>query len=367
MRIGILGGGQLGRMLALAGLPMGFKFRVLDPTPSPPAAIVAEHILGEYEDHAALADFVSGLDVVTYEFENVPVAAARWLADRVPVNPPPDALEAAQDRLTEKMFFQHLGVPTPPFRAVNSRADLDNAAREIGLPAVLKTRRFGYDGKGQMTIRDSADVDPAWERLGGRPLIFEQFVSFDREVSLLAVRGQDRAVAAYPLIENYHQDGILRRSIAPVVDPAVQELAEQHVRRALEQLKYVGVMAVEFFQLGKQLFVNEMAPRVHNSGHWTIEGAATSQFANHIRAIAGLPLGETRVTGAVAMINLIGELPDEAVVLRVPGSSFHNYGKSPRPNRKVGHVAITACDYESLQERLNALAKVAPATITVSR
>jgi 5-(carboxyamino)imidazole ribonucleotide synthase len=358
MTIGILGGGQLGRMLALAGLPMGLKFRILDPAPSPPAAVAAEHVLGEYDDHAALADFVAGLNVVTYEFENVPVTAARWLAERVPVYPPPAALAAAQDRLTEKTFFQNLGVPTPGFRAIDTRADLDAAVLDIGLPAMLKTRRFGYDGKGQVALRSPADVAGAWERLGGRPLLYEQLVPFDRELSLLAVRGRDGATVYYPLIENSHRDGILRRSIAPFNDPKLQQLAEQHVHLALDQLNYVGVLAVEFFQLGEQLLVNEMAPRVHNSGHWTIEGAATSQFANHLRAIAGWPLGETRVASPAAMINLIGELPCIAEVLRIPGTSLHDYGKSPRPNREVGHITLTAADRDELSQRLNAILRL---------
>lgn len=363
MRIGILGGGQLGRMLALAGLPMGLKFRFLDPAPLPPAAVAAEHIPGEYEDHAALADFVANLDIVTYEFENVPVAAARWLAARVPVYPPPAALEAAQDRLREKSFFQELGVPTPSFCAVDSRNDLEDAVRAIGLPGVLKTRRFGYDGKGQLALRSTEHVAQAWERLGGRPLIYEQLVPFDRELSLLVVRGLDGAIAYYPLIENHHREGILRRSIAPVNAPGLQDLAEQYVRRALNQMNYVGVLAVEFFQVGEQLLINEMAPRVHNSGHWTIEAAATSQFANHVRAIAGWPLGETRVFGAAAMINLIGSLPEIDRVLRVPGTSFHDYGKAPRPNRKVGHVAVTAPDRISLDERLTMLEEIIPSRI----
>ncbi len=355
MMIGILGGGQLGRMIALAGVPMGMKFRVLDPAPSPPAIVAAEHILGEYEDHAALADFVAGLDVVTYEFENVPVAAARWLAERVPVYPPPVALEAAQDRLTEKTFFQQLDVPTPKFHAVDSRADLDAAVRAIGLPAVVKTRRFGYDGKGQMALRTTGDVETAWERIGGRPLIYEQLVPFDRELSLIAARGVDGQVVYYPLIENVHVEGILRQSIAPASDLSLQSLAEDHVRRALLQLEYVGVLAVEFFQVGQQLLVNEMAPRVHNSGHWTIEGAATSQFANHVRAISGLPLGETRTPCAAAMVNAIGSLPDAEAIMRIPGTSFHDYGKSPRPNRKVGHITVTAATREELEARLHAV------------
>jgi 5-(carboxyamino)imidazole ribonucleotide synthase len=354
MTVGILGGGQLGRMLALAGLNLDWRFRVLDPSRSPPAAVAAEHICGEYDDFAALADFVAGLDVITYEFENVPVTAAEWLSQRVPVFPPPPALAAAQDRLSEKCFFRDLGVPTPPFRAVDGRASFDSALAAVGQPGVLKTRRFGYDGKGQSVITDAATAESAWQRLGGRPLILEQFVRFDREVSLLAVRGRDGAMAFYPLIENHHRDGVLRRSLAPApnLTADLQALAETHGRRALAALDYVGVFAIEFFQLGDTLLVNEMAPRVHNSGHWTIEAAATSQFENHLRAIAGWPLGETGALAPSAMVNLIGAVPNPADVLAVPGARLHAYGKPPRPNRKLGHVTITAPDAATLLGRL---------------
>lgn len=355
MMIGILGGGQLGRMIAVAGLPMGLRFRVLDPGNSPPAAIAAEHILGEYEDHAALADFVAGLDVVTYEFENVPVSTGRWLADRVPVYPPPLALEKAQDRLNEKTFFRQLGIPTPQFLAVDLESDLQAAIAKYGFPAILKTRRFGYDGKGQIPIRTLGDAKTAWQRLGGRPLLFEQIIPFERELSLIAVSDAGGQTAFYPLIQNHHVDGILRRSTVPVADSALQSLAEGYARRALRELKYVGVLAIEFFQLGEQLIVNEMAPRVHNSGHWSIEGAATSQFANHVRAIVGWPLGETRVPCPAAMINLIGKMPSESAVLAVPGAALHDYGKSPRPNRKVGHITVTAPDADRLMARVQSL------------
>jgi len=360
MTVGILGGGQLGRMLALAGLNLDWRFRVLDPSRSPPAAAAADHVCGEFEDFAALADFVAGLDVITYEFENVPVSAANWLAERVPVYPPPRALAAAQDRVSEKSFFRDLDVPTPPFQPVDSRADFDAGLSAIGRPCVLKTRRFGYDGKGQAVITDDSSADAAWKRLGGRPLILEQYVPFDREVSLLAIRGRDGAVASYPLIENHHRDGVLRRSLAPAphLPPPLQRLAEAHARRALEALDYVGVLAIEFFQVDGMLLVNEMAPRVHNSGHWTIESAATSQFENHLRAIAGLPLGETRALAPCAMFNLIGSMPSAADVLAVPGARLHNYGKPPRPNRKLGHVTVTAADAADLAQRITILASV---------
>ncbi len=342
MHIGILGGGQLARMLALAGHPLGCQFRVLEPAAECPAAVVAEHVRGEYDDYQALYRFCQGLDAVTYEFENVPVETARWLAERLPVYPTPKALEVGQERVAEKTFFQNLGIAVPPFAAVASREDLDAAIARIGQPAVLKTTRFGYDGKGQAVLRSPDDVAQTWLVLGGRPLILEGFVPFDRELSILAVRGRNGEQAFYPLVENVHRAGILRRSTAPApnVSPALQGQAERIAGRVLESLGYVGVLAVELFQAGDSLLVNEMAPRVHNSGHWTIEGAETSQFENHVRAVAGLPLGPTTCIGQSVMLNLIGSWPDPAAVLAVPGAHLHLYGKKPRPNRKVGHVTI---------------------------
>jgi len=357
MTIGILGGGQLGRMLAVAGLPMNLRFKCLDPAPSAPAAVAAEQVVGEYEDYAALAEFVAGVDVVTYEFENVPVMAVEWLAQRVPVYPPPAALQIAQDRIHEKQFFAQLGVPVPRFQAIDRQSELLDAIAAIGLPAVVKTRRFGYDGKGQMVLRSPADVSSAWERLGGRPLMIEQLIPFDRELSILAVRDRSGIIVSYPLVENTHRDGILRLSIAPA-EQAPQAMAENFARMALEKLNYVGVLAIEFFDVGGNLLVNEMAPRVHNSGHWSIEGAVTSQFANHVRAVAGLPLGSTEICGAAAMINCIGALPDRAHVLAIPGTHFHDYGKLPRPNRKVGHVTIVASCPEELRKRITQLQNV---------
>jgi 5-(carboxyamino)imidazole ribonucleotide synthase len=357
MIVGILGGGQLGRMLALAGYPLGLRFRVLEPAPESAAEDVAERIPGAFEDPEWLDRFAAGLDVVTYEFENVPVAAVRHLARTVPVYPSAEALEAAQDRLVEKSFLQDLSIPTPPFLAVETHADLEHALDTLGLPAVLKTRRFGYDGKGQWFLHRPEDAADAWRTLSGVPLILEKFVRFDRELSILAVRGRDGSTAFYPLVENHHREGMLRFSRAPAPDltTALQEQAEDHARRVLAALEYVGVLAIEFFQVSDRLLANEMAPRVHNSGHWTIEGAASSQFENHLRAVLGWPLGSTMPLGRLAMLNLIGTLPDCAAVLAVPQVHLHQYGKTPRPGRKLGHVTICAPDDATLTHRLEQL------------
>ena len=354
MRLGILGGGQLGRMIALAGYPLGVRTTVLDPSGEACAAQVCPQIRGEFDDLQALYQLAQASDVVTFEFENVPVESARWLAERVPVFPPPRALEVSQDRFVEKNFLQSLGIPTPPFAAIESRTEFDVAIELIGLPAVLKTRRFGYDGKGQVVIRTLAEVDAAWEKLGGRPLILEAFVPFDRELSMLAVRGRDGQIATYPLVENEHRDGILHRSIAPAGDTGEEltERAAEFASRILGELNYVGMLAIEWFQDGPRLLANEMAPRVHNSGHWTIEGARTSQFENHVRAVCGLPLGRCDAIGVSAMFNFIGAVPDAASVLKLPEAHLHDYGKDPRPGRKVGHVTLRANDAEALNEKL---------------
>jgi 5-(carboxyamino)imidazole ribonucleotide synthase len=348
--VGILGGGQLGWMLGRAGDPLGIRCRFLDPSAEAPAARAGELVVGAYDDPAALDRFAAGLALATYEFENVPVAAAARLAERVPVLPPPRALEVAQDRAAEKTFFESAGIPVAPWRPVATRAELGRALDALGCPAVLKTRRLGYDGKGQHVLRAPADADEAWRRLGGVPAILEGFVRFDRELSVLAVRGRDGATACYPLVENQHADGILRRSLAPApgAAPALQAQAEAYARRVLAMLDYVGVLAIELFEAGGRLLANEMAPRVHNSGHWTIEGAETSQFENHLRAVAALPLGSTAPRGVSAMINLIGAVPDPAAVLDVPGAHLHLYGKAPRPGRKLGHVTVRADDLAAL-------------------
>lgn len=357
MLVGILGGGQLGRMLALAGYPLGLRFRCLDPASEAPMRLVAEHIRGDYEEPQTLQRFGHGLDVVSYEFENVPVVAARTLALTCPVYPPVEALAVAQDRLSEKTLFQQLGIPTPFFTAIDTRAGLDAALAEMGFPVVLKTRRFGYDGKGQAVLRQAEDVAAAWNTLGAFPLILEQFLSFDRELSLLAVRSRSGETVFYPLVENTHRDGILYRSIAPApaLTSELQTLAESYASRVLEALGYVGVLAVELFQVGNRLLANEMAPRVHNSGHWTIEGAETSQFENHLRAILGLPLGSPTPRGWSAMTNFIGEQPDLTAILQIPGVHLHLYDKAPRPGRKLGHLTCCAASLDGLHEHLAVL------------
>jgi 5-(carboxyamino)imidazole ribonucleotide synthase len=354
MRLGILGGGQLGRMIALAGYPLGVTSTVLEPTSGSSAAQVCGHIAGEYDDRRALWELAQASDAVTYEFENVDVESARWLAERVPVFPPPRALEVSQERLAEKEFFRSLGIPTPPFAAIDSEADFRAAVADIGLPAVLKTRRFGYDGKGQAVLRTPADAEAAWTRLGGRPLILEGFVPFDRELSILAVRGRDGQIVTYPLVENVHIGGILHRSVAPAPDLGEElgERAAEFAARVLTELDYVGVLTIEWFQDGPRLLANEMAPRVHNSGHWTIEGALTSQFENHVRAVCGLPLGKPDAVGHSAMYNFIGDVPDAKAVLANPDAHLHLYGKSSRPGRKVGHVTLRAGSAGELQAKL---------------
>jgi len=355
--IGILGGGQLGYMLALAGYPLGLRFRFLDPSPEAPVGRIAPRVTGDFSDRAALEKFAHGLEVVTYEFENVPVEAVHFLAKKVNVFPPPGALEAAQDRLREKQLFEKLGIATTDFASVPAASDLELALKKVGLPAVLKTRRMGYDGKGQWILRTQDDVRTAKEGLPRLPFIAERFVPFTRELSVIAARGKSGETVFYPLIENHHRNGILRLSLAPApsVSPQVQQAAEEGARRVLESLSYVGVLAIEFFECDGKLLANEMAPRVHNSGHWTIEGAVTSQFENHLRAINGFPLGSTTAVGASAMINLIGELPVSAQVLAIPSAHLHLYGKEPRPGRKLGHVTLRAPALDQLTSRFSSL------------
>jgi 5-(carboxyamino)imidazole ribonucleotide synthase len=373
--IGILGGGQLGYMLALAGYPLGLHFRFLDPSPEAPVGRIATRITAQFTDRPALKKFAAGLELVTYEFENVPVEAARFLAERVPVLPPPAALEVAQDRLSEKHLFRKLGIGTTEFAAVADEKGLDSAVRQIGLPAILKTCRMGYDGKGQWILRSPEDIVRAKNELPARnttvrkpagvtegaeqsaPFLLERLVVFSRELSVLAVRGRTGETAVYPLVENHHREGILRLSLAPApqLDRAVQQAAEDAARRVCDALHYVGVLAIEFFEHQGRLLANEMAPRVHNSGHWTIEGAITSQFENHLRAVVGLPLGSTSALGCSAMLNLIGDLPNSAEVLTVRDAHLHLYGKSARAGRKLGHVTLRASSPEQLASRLGEL------------
>ncbi|MGE0787377.1 MAG: 5-(carboxyamino)imidazole ribonucleotide synthase [Sandaracinaceae bacterium] len=358
MRIGILGGGQLGRMLALAGHPLGHTFVVLTEEAGSPAEPMAETIVAPYDDPEALARLAERVDVVTYEFENVPVATTDALHERgVPVRPQPEALAIASDRLREKKLFRQLKIPTVKFASIDGAEGLALAVDEMGLPGVLKTRRLGYDGKGQRILRTPADVEGAFTGLGGVPQIFEGWADFTRELSILAVRGLDGATGFYPLIENRHEGGVLRFSRAPASDVSaeLQERAEGYVTRILDALDYVGVLALEMFEVDGELCANEIAPRVHNSGHWTIEGAETSQFENHLRAISGAPLGSCAARGQSAMINLIGETPSLEAIQRVAGAHLHLYGKAPRPGRKLGHVTVTAPDSATLEERLERL------------
>jgi len=357
-RVGVLGAGQLGRMLGLSGRALGLSFTFLDPNPSSPAAAVGDLVAADYEESSALAALAE-LDVVTFEFENVPVGAIKALESRCRVSPGSRALEVAQDRWNEKTCFRSLGIATPPFEAVGSLAELEAALSRVGLPAVLKTRRFGYDGKGQAVLRTMADAQPAFAELGSLPLIVEGFVSFQRELSIIAARSASGEVACYPLVENHHAGGILRKTIAPApnVTDALQQAARRHVEKLLTHLDYVGVLALELFEVDGELIANEMAPRVHNSGHFSIEGARTSQFENHLRAILGLPLGSTEVPEPCAMLNLIGVAPDPMAVLAVPDAHLHWYGKEPRPGRKVGHVTVRAPDASSLEQRVSELSR----------
>jgi len=345
-------------MMALAGYPLGLRLRFFDRNPNTPAGQVADCVTAAFDDLAALERFSAGLDIVTYEFENVPVTAAQYLAGRVRhFFPPPRALEIAQDRYVQKRFFEEIGVPTSVFRPVNTRAELASAIEATGLPAVLKTRHWGYDGKGQFVLRESSDLDRAWETLGESPLILESFVRFRRELSLIAARSVTGDAVFYPLTENHHREGILRLSLAPASDASatLQERARAFAEKIFGALDYAGVLTLEMFEADGHLLANEMATRVHNSGHWTIEGAETSQFENHLRAIAGLPLGSAETRGCAAMVNFIGSLPEATEVLAIPGVHLHVYGKQPNHRRKLGHATLCAAKWQTLEASLNRL------------
>jgi len=351
--VGILGGGQLARMMVLAGAPMGLRFELFDPAADACGAQVAPLQVAAFDDEAALAAFAARVDVVTFDFENVPARSAKFLAERVPVHPNPDALAVAQDRLSEKTLFQSLGIPLPPFADIRSRGELAAKVAEFGMPCIVKTRRLGYDGKGQFRIRSAADIDAAWDTLGSQVektgLILEGFVAFDREVSVVAVRGQDGEFRAWPITGNWHVNGVLSASLAPAQLSAAQhEAAIGYARALAERLDYVGVFALELFCRGDELLANEMAPRVHNSGHWTIEGSETSQFDNHLRAVLGLPLGDTRMLGHACMLNWVGQMPDANAVLGQAGGHWHDYGKQARDGRKVGHATLRDDDAAAL-------------------
>ncbi len=340
MRIGIIGAGQLGQMLGHAARDLGHECFFLDPSPSPPASTIGPVLQARFDDRVALAILAEKCDVLTYEFENVPVDALNDIADRAPIYPPPEALRCAQDRLAEKQLFESLDIPIPQYRAIDSPSDLGAAAESIGLPLVIKTRRLGYDGKGQFVLQDVAQIDDAWHELGASALIAEQWVAFDFEVSAIGARNSDGETATYCLTQNEHAGGILRVSLAPVDDAALAEQAQRYVQKLLAHLDYVGVLALELFVADGKLLANEFAPRVHNSGHWTIEGAATSQFTNHLLAITNKHPGPTDNLGYAGMVNLIGEIPDLAH--KLPQGSLHDYGKTARPGRKLGHITLLA-------------------------
>lgn len=364
-KIGVLGAGQLGRMLALAGYPLGLRFRFFDNASDSPSSLLAEQITAGYADKSALEKFANGLDVVTYEFENVPVESVRYLEKFVPVYPPAMALEKAQDRFVEKSFFQGLGIATPKFSNGFSNGLGSGQTDRIGFPAVLKTRRMGYDGKGQIVINSEADLGnglPLAKRISGYKtddLILEEFISFERELSIIAVRNISGEMKFYPLVENQHHKGILRLSIVHEdISSALQKQAEEYATLVMNTLNYVGVLTIEFFEKDGQLLANEMAPRVHNSGHWTIEGASTSQFENQLRAISDAPLGDTNPLGICGMVNLIGTIPENKSILKIDGAHLHLYDKEPRANRKLGHITFVEKDIETLQRKIEQVKEV---------
>lgn len=355
--IGIIGAGQLGQMLALAGIALGHRFTFLDPGAQPPASRLGRHIQAEYDDERALEQLAVECDLITLEFENVPVSAVEAVSRHHQISPGARPLAVAQDRVAEKRYLESLGVPVAAYRSVDSLQDLYAALTEVGCPAILKTRRLGYDGKGQAVIRSAADAAVAWAQMGGHAAILEQMIPFEREVSIVAARSQRGELAFYPVGQNRHVAGILHRTDVFPDDPA-QSAAELYARQVLEGLDYVGVLAIEFFECQGRLIANEMAPRVHNSGHWTQNGAVTSQFENHLRAILGWPLGISDQVAHCVMLNLIGTIPERMALLAIPGVHLHDYGKEPRPGRKLGHVNVTASSREQCVARADAVARL---------
>jgi 5-(carboxyamino)imidazole ribonucleotide synthase len=358
VRVGIVGAGQLGRMLALAGYPLGVRCLFLDRSSETPGAQVAPSLIGDLEDAARLSELASRSDVVTFDWENISGSALQPLEKITRVRPPRAALEVSQDRVAEKALFSRLKIPVAAHAAIGSKPELIAAVKKIGLPGVLKTRRLGYDGKGQFVLREAAHIDQAWDAIGGADLVYEKFQSFSREVSLVGVRSATGETAFYPLSANTHGGGVLRYSTAPFTNARLQRAAKLYAKRIMHALDYVGVLAVEFFVVNGALVANEMAPRVHNSGHWTIEGCVTSQFENHLRAICDMPLGSTRALGATAMINFLGKVPDRDRLLAIEGLAFHDYGKEPRPGRKLGHCTILKSQAKERDRALAAALKL---------
>lgn len=352
MKVGVIGGGQLGRMLALAGTPLGMEFSFLDPAADSCAAALGQHLHADYDSQPHLKQLAQSVDVVTFEFENVPAETVAYLSQFVPVYPNAEALRIARDRLNEKTLFQKLGIPVTKFADVQSQTDLEQGVAKVGLPAILKTRTMGYDGKGQKVLRSAADVQGAFAELGNVPCLLEGFVNFSSEVSVIAVRGRDGEIRCYPLALNTHHDGILHLSIASQAHP-LQQLAQDYASRVLNELDYVGTLGFEFFVVDDGLMANEIAPRVHNSGHWTTEGSECSQFENHLRAIAGLPLGSTANLQHSAMLNCIGRMPAAEQVLQIANTHIHDYNKAEKPGRKVGHITVRCQSVEQLKQQIS--------------
>lgn len=361
MTVGIVGAGQLGRMLALAGYPLGLDFLFLDPAKDAPAGQVAPMLNGAFTEARLLDELAQRSEVLTFDWENISVDALRALKGETRIAPPIPALATAQDRVSEKKLFERLGIPTTRWLAVSTRAQLTRALRDIGLPGVIKTRRLGYDGKGQAVVRTQEDAQAAWEQLGAAPLLYEELIPFDCEVSIIGARSPRGEVVIYPLNGNVHSEGILRLTRAPYGPPRWQKLAAGYLEKVLKHFRYTGILTIEFFVRGGKLLANEIAPRVHNSGHWTIEGAATSQFENHLRAILDLPLGSTRALGYSAMLNLIGTMPPRPSLLAETGLHYHDYGKQPRPGRKLGHCTLVEATVTARDRRARRLlAQLAP-------
>lgn len=356
MKVGILGGGQLAQMLAQAGKDLGLKFKFICPDEHACASRYAEQIRKAYDDQSAHQELIDWADVITYEFENIPTDMVRKLEQSSTLYPPSGALATAADRMSEKTMFNALGIGTADYRAINSLQDLEKAIETIGRPSILKTRSDGYDGKGQVVIRDNTNLSEAWDTLLGVPCILESMVDFDREVSIIASRKPNGDIEFFPLTENHHREGILRLSLCLDKEP-LQSKAEDMVRKITEHLSYVGTVALELFQKGDALLANEIAPRVHNSGHWTQDGTNVSQFENHLRAVCDLDLVKPELLAPAAMVNLIGTLPDGEQVQKYPSSVSHVYGKSERPGRKLGHINLTAkkATTEQFEEQLVSL------------
>lgn len=363
-RLGIVGGGQLGRMLALSAAPLGIECRFIDPSDAAGARVAAEQIVAEYDDLPALRELAEWSDVITFEFENVSAAALDSIAGLVPLAPSPRSLQVGQDRAVEKQLFDQLGFAVAANRVVGGFDELSAAFDALGGPAILKTRRLGYDGKGQVRISDVGELAAAWDAVAAAPCLLERIVDFDCEISAVVVRAADGTTCSYPPAENVHRDGILETSAVPADLP--EELRQRAISWAAaiaEQLGHVGALAVEYFVAGDELLINELAPRVHNSGHWTLDGASCSQFENHVRAVVGLPLGSAEPNRRTLMVNLVGGLPNEEAVLALRGTHLHLYDKSPRPGRKLGHVNLVErgddADFDARAEQLVALARAA--------